>query len=369
MYQIIVLNPGSTSTKLAVFQDDKKVLGGEVDCDPAELAKCNDIVDQLPYRYRLIEDWLLENDVKIEETAAFSAICTGLRPVNAGVYAVNNIMYADGAIGPGSKHPGNLGPMLAYDFAKKYGGKPFVVDTSAVDQFCLEARLTGMKEIQRISRGHPLNQRAVAMRCSSDLGKEYTETNLVVAHMGGGISVCAHQQGRMVDNIDSTRGEGRMAPTRSGGVPAADVVELCFSGNYSKKEMMDKIMKVGGWMDLLGTSDAREVLKRIDNGDRFAELVFRTTAYQISKDIGAMAAVMDGNVDAVVLTGGLARSDRFVDMIKQKVSYLAPVYVYPGEFEMEALASGALRVLRGEEEAQVYTREPVFPGFEEALQL
>jgi butyrate kinase len=367
MHQIVVLNPGSTSTKLAVYEDDKNILNRSVDCDPRELDRCQEIIDQLPYRYNLIQQCLEDSGIDLHKTDAFSAICTGLRPVNAGVYEVNEKMYADGAAGVGSKHPGNLGPLLAHDFARRFGGRAFVVDASAVDQFCLEARLTGMKEVLRISRGHPLNQRAAAKRCAADLGKPYKGVNLVVVHMGGGISVCAHQRGRMIDNVDSTRGEGRMAPTRSGAVPAADVIEMCFSNKYSEKQMLEKVMKVGGWCALLGTSDAREVVRRIEAGDRFAELVLRTTAYQIAKDVGAMAAVLKGQVDAVVLTAGLAYCRPLVDDITNRVAFLAPVMVYPGEFEMKALSTGALKALRGEEAVQTYTGKPVFRGFEEEL--
>lgn len=369
MHQIIVLNPGSTSTKIALYEDDRCVFRDSVDCDSTVLAACAEIVDQLPYRAETIRRALEAHGVDLNQTTAFSAICTGLRPTPAGVYEVNDIMYADGAIGPGSKHPGNLGPMLAMDFAKEYSARAFVVDPSSSDEFCLEARLTGMKEVLRTSRGHPLNQRAAAMRCAADLGKRYDEVNLVVVHMGGGISVCAHQRGKMVDNIDSTRGEGRMAPTRCGSVPVADVIEMCFSGNYTKKEMMEKVMKRGGWMDHLGTADAREVLQRIENGDRFAELVLQTTAYQIAKDVGACAAVLRGQMDAVVFTGGLANCKPLVHMIAERVGFLAGIRVYPGEFEMDALAAGALRVLRGEAAPQAYTGEPVFRGFEEALKI
>ena len=364
MYRIIVLNPGSTSTKVALYEDDQKVFSETIDHPAKDLAVFPNIVDQLPYRKEIITKTLKEKGVDPSTADAFSAICTGLLPMAGGVFEVNEKMYEHGQIGPGSKHPGNLGPLLAKDFAEEFGGRAFIVDASSVDEFEEEARMTGFVELFRTSRGHPLNQRAAARRYAVDCQKAYEELNLVVAHLGGGISVSAHCQGKMVDTVDSTRGEGRMAPTRSGTAPLADVIELCYSGKYTKKEMLTKVMKTGGWTAHLGTSDAREVEQRIEDGDRFAELVYRTTAYQIAKDIAAMASVMKGKVDAIILTGGVAYSEMMVNMLKERVEFIAPVKVYPGEFEMDALASGALRVLEGREEPKSYTGEPVFPGFD-----
>ncbi|MDO4474077.1 MAG: butyrate kinase [Eubacteriales bacterium] len=364
MYRVIVLNPGSTSTKVAMYEGDRKVFTENISHPASDLAVFPNIVDQLPYRKEIITKTLKERGVDPGEADAFSAICTGLLPMEGGVYEVNETMYAHGQVGPGSKHPGNLGPLLAKDFAEEFGGRAFIVDASSVDEFEEEARMTGFAEVLRTSRGHPLNQRAAARKYADDCGKQYEEMNLVVAHLGGGISVSAHCQGQMVDTVDSTRGEGRMAPTRSGTAPLADVVELCYSGEYTKKDMYTKIMKTGGWTAHLGTSDAREVEKRIAEGDAFADLVYRTTAYQIAKDIAAMASVMKGKVDAIILTGGVAYSDLMTGMIRERVEFIAPVEVYPGEFEMDALASGAIRVLEGREEPKSYTGEPVFPGFD-----
>lgn len=365
-YQIIAVNPGSTSTKVAVFQDDRKAFSINVQHPVSELAAFPEIVDQLDYRKKTILETLREHQVDLHRTDAFSGRCTGLLPMPGGVYEVNELMYRHGAIGPGSKHPGNLGPMIARDFAQQFGGRAFVVNPSSVDEFCIEARLTGLHDILRTSRGHPLNQKEVAIRFAAQLGKRYDEINVVVVHMGGGISVTAHRRGKMIDTADSTRGEGRMAPTRTGALPAAALTELCFSGKYTQKELLNKIMKTGGWVDLLGTADALEVEKQIRAGDRFAELVYDTTAYQIAKDIGAYAAVLSGDVDGILLTGGLAYGKDFVAKIEQRVRFIAPVYTFAGEYEMEGLASGALRVLRGEETPLSYTGEPVFPGFEAA---
>jgi len=366
VFQIIAINPGSTSTKVAVFDNDKKRFSINVPHPIEELRRFAEIADQLDYRKETILGFLAEGGVDLGRTAAFSGRCTGLLPMAGGVYEVNDLMYKHGSVGIGSKHPGNLGPMIARDFARQFGGRSFVVNPSSADEFCIEARLTGFSEILRTSRGHPLNQKEVAIRYAAGLGRRYEDINAVVVHMGGGISVTAHRKGKMIDTADSTRGEGRMAPTRTGALPAASLVELCFSGKYTKKELLDKIMKTGGWTDLLGTADALEVEARIKAGDTFAKLVYETTAYQIAKDIGAYAAVLRGDVDSILLTGGLAHSDYLVGIIRDMTGFIAPVTAYPGEYEMEGLATGALRVLRGEELPLFYTGEPVFKGFSAA---
>lgn len=363
VYQIIVVNPGSTSTKIAAFKNEKNFFSTNLDHLASELAKYDDIPQQLPFRKKTIMRAIEQENIDISKTTAFSAICTGLLPMPGGTYEVNDLMYEHGKVGIGSKHPGNLGPMLALELARQFGARGFVVNPSSIDEFCDMARLTGFHEVLRTSRGHPLNQKEVAIRFARDSGRRYQDINLVVVHMGGGISICAHEKGKIIDGADSTRGEGRMAPTRTGALPSALVVELCFSGKYTKKQLLDKIQKTGGWVDLLGTSDAREVERRIAGGDKFAKLVYETTAYQIAKDIGAYAAAMSGDVDAVLLTGGLAYSKYLADIITARVGFVAPVHIYPGEFEMEALAAGALRVLRGDERALSYTGEPVFKGF------
>ena len=364
MHRIIVLNPGSTSTKVAVYDGAEKTFQENIDHPASELAKYERIVDQLPYRKQVIDEMLKGAGIDPASADAFSAICTGLLPMPGGVFEVNEIMYEHGKIGPGSRHPGNLGPLLAKDFAEAYGRRAFVVDPSSLDEFTEEARMTGFVELLRTPRGHPLNQRAVARRYAADHGTTYEQVNLVVVHMGGGMSVGAHEKGKMVDNVDSSRGEGRMAPTRSGTAPLADVIEMCFSGDFTKDEMLGKVMRTGGWTAHLGTADAREVEAMAEGGDRFAGLVYRTTAYQIAKDIASMAAAMKGKVDAVILTGGIAYSKLMCSMIEEYAGWVAPIEVYPGEFEMDALAAGAIRVLEGAEEPKSYTGEPVFPGFE-----
>lgn len=313
-YQITVLNPGSTSTKIAVYHDENCVFQTSVTHSAAELARYRDIPEQLPYRKEMILQTLADQKIPIDKTDAFVAICTGLPPMSGGIFRVNSLMVDHARQGLGSRHPGNLGPILAKDLADTVGVNAYIVDASSVDEFRIEARLTGISDVLRTSRGHPLNQRAVAKKFAKDCNKKYDELSLIVVHLGGGISVTAHDHGLMVDTIDSTRGEGRMAPTRSGAIPAVPLIELCFSGKYTKTQLLDRVQKIGGWVEHLGTSDGREVEQRIENGDKWAELIFDATVYQIAKDIGACAAVLSGNIDAILLTGGLAYSERLTEL-------------------------------------------------------
>lgn len=364
-YKILIINPGSTSTKVAVYEGEERIAYKNISHSAETLAQFKEIPDQFDFRKQEILNTLKEMNVEISDMSAVSGITTGLLPMQGGVYQVNELMAEHGRQGIGSKHPGNLGPMLVYEISKEFGIPGFSVDPSSVDEFCDEARFTGLVEMNRVSRGHPLNQKQVGRRFAKDENKKYEELNLVVAHMGGGISVSAHCKGQMIDTVDSTNGEGRMAPTRTGALPAAPLVELCFSGKYTKQELRKKISSTGGWVDHLGTSDALEVEKLVKDGDEYAKLVLSATVYQLAKDIAAMAATMDGKVDAILLTGGIAHSELITGMIKEKVSFIAPVKIYPGEYEMEALAAGPIRVLNGEEKALDYTGEPVFKGFPE----
>jgi butyrate kinase len=263
----------------------------------------------------------------------------------------------------GIDHPANLGPQLAYEFAKQYGAKAFVVNPPDVDEFDDVARVCGLASFVRGSSIHALNQKEVALRYAKSVNKRYEELNLIVCHIGGGISVTAHRRGRMVDSNDIARGEGPMTPTRSGALPAAPLISLCFSGKFTEKEMQDKVIKNGGLIDHLGTSDCRKVVDRAKAGDSYAALVFNAMIYQIAKEIGARAIALKGQVDAIVLTGGISYSEEVVEGIRDYAGWLAPIATYPGEHEMEALAYGALRVLREEEIPREYTGIPPWKGF------
>ena len=281
-HQIVVINPGSTSTKVAIYSNSEKLFYINIEHTAEELAKYPEIPDQLPFRRQTIIEELKKAGINVEKSSAVSAICTGLPPMLGGIYEVNDKMVEHARLGLGSRHPGNLGPILAKDMADKIGVKAYIVDPSSTDEFRIEARLTGMRGVLRTSRGHPLNQRAVAMQYANDIGKKYEDLNLVVVHMGGGISVSAHEKGKMVDTVDSTRGEGRMAPTRSGAIPAATVVEMCFSGQYSKKELLDKIVKdlqndgmmsEGSYMHAGMTSNGVAASRTTDLGNKFLKFI------------------------------------------------------------------------------------------------
>lgn len=366
-YKIFVVNPGSTSTKTAFFEGEKKVFSKTVRHDSTYLRSLGSIVQQLPYRRDVIIKALTDEGISLTNIDAFAGRGGGLPPMHAGVYEVNEKMVADASIGKGVNHAGLLGPLLAKEFADRYGGLAAVVNPPGTDELWDYARITGFKDIYRISRVHALNQKEIALRYATSVGKEYSEMNLIIVHLGGGVSVTAHLKGRMVDTVDISNGDGHMAPTRSGFIPATSLIKLCFSGKYSQQELLDRVNQNGGWVDHLGSSDALEIEAMIDSGDKYAEFIYDTTQYQIAKSIGAYATVLEGDVDAILITGGIANSKRFVQGIIKRVSYIAQVVVMPGEFEMEALAAGVIRVLSGKEKMRTYTGEPVWDGFDELL--
>ena len=363
-YKFFVINPGSTSTKIGLFENEKELFSVNVSHDAAKLKEFKEISDQLPYRKETIMNELAKKNITLEGVDAFVGRGGGLVGLEGGTYIVEETLLNHARIGFTVKHPATLGSQLAHEFANTYGGKAFVVNPPDVDELHLIARVSGFHEVPRESRGHPLNQKEVGIRYANEIGKRYEDLNLVISHIGGGVSVTAHQKGRMIDTTDCVNGDGPMAPTRSGAITANSVVKLCFSGKYTEREMYDRITKTGGLVDHLGTSDAREVVERINKGDAYAKLIYDAMIYQIGKNIGAYATVMNGEVDAILLTGGIAHDAYLVEGITKMVKYIAPVKVFAGEFEMEALAAGAWRVLTGREEAKVYTGIPVWNGFE-----
>ncbi len=356
--RIFAINPGSTSTKTALFEEDKKLFEISVSHDARTLGKS--VPDQLPDRVAFIQRAVSEAGYSLEGITAFAGRGGGGVSLESGVYRVNGLMLRDARVGLGAMHPSSLGSQIADAFTGLYGGRAFVVNPVNVDELDLVSRITGFRDIFRSCHMHALNQKEVALRYAASIGRKYQELNLLIAHIGGGITVTAHRLGRMADTSDGIEGDGPIAPTRAGSVPAAPLVELCFSGKYTREELLNRFTKDGGWMDHLGTSDAREVLRRVNAGDEYAALVNEATIHQIAKAIGAYATVLRGDVDAILLTGGLAHNESLIDEIKKRVGFIAPVAVFPGEFELEALASGALRVLRGEEEAKDYTGIPVW---------
>lgn len=277
-----------------------------------------------------------------------------LKPIEGGTYEINEAMLEDLKSGFRGEHASNLGGILAYDIAKDLNIRSFIVDPVVVDELQDVARISGLKGIERVSIFHALNQKAVARKHAKSLGKKYEELNLIVAHLGGGVSVGAHEKGKVIDVPNALNGEGPFSPERAGGLPVGQLIELCFSGKYTKEEIKKMIVGNGGIVSYLGTNDAREVSKRIKEGDKEAELIYYAMAYQVSKEIGACAAVLKGNVDGILITGGIAYDEEFTSWIEERVKFIAPVTIYPGEDELAALAQGGLRVLKGEEEAKIY---------------
>lgn len=353
-YRILAINPGSTSTKIAIYDDEKPVLETTLRHPAEEINKYDKIYDQYEFRKNVILDTLNEKGINLTKLNAVVGRGGLLKPIKGGTYAVNEKMLEDLKVGVLGEHASNLGGILAHEIASKLNIPSFIVDPVVVDEMEDVARISGMPEIERKSIFHALNQKAVARRAAKEKEKTYEEMNLVVAHLGGGISVGAHEKGRVIDVNNALDGEGPFSPERSGGLPVGDLAKLCFSGKYALDDIKKKIKGKGGLVAYLGTNDGREVVKMIENGDEKAELVYKAMAYQVAKEIGSCAAVLKGKVDAIVITGGIAYDNMFVSWIKERVGFIADVLVYPGEDEMIALAEGGLRVLRGEEKAQEY---------------
>ena len=363
-YRLFTINPGSTSTKIALFENERELFASTVSHNAAKLKEFREISDQLPYRKETILGELAKNNISLKGIDAFVGRGGGLVGLEGGTYTINETLLHHARIGFTVKHPATLGSQLAHEFAATYGGKAFVVNPPDVDEFDLIARVSGLSDVPRESRGHPLNQKEVAIRYAAEIGRRYEDLNLIISHIGGGISVTAHKKGRMVDSNDVINGDGPMAPTRAGSIPATAIIKMCYSGRHTEKEMYDRITKTGGLVDHLGTSEVPEILERIKKGDAYAQLIYDAMIYQICKNIGAYATVLKGEVDAILLTGGIANDPYLVGKITDMVTYIAPIKVYAGEFEMEALASGALRVLTGQEKPKQYTGVPVWNGFE-----
>lgn len=348
MNKILALNFGSTSSKIAYFEDDVMVIKETIQHPIEELSQFKDIFDQEEYRVATISDFMKKHKIEQETIDVF--VCWGghCKPVLGGVYRINDQFLSQVKSTKYGRHPGDLTPFVT----KKLAGNKLAltVDPPTIDEFSNLAKYTGIKEIKRKSLMQTLNQKAVSKKYAQDIHKTYEELNLIVCHMGGGISVVAHQKGRMVDANNGLDGDGPLASNRAGSVPAGDLVDMCFSGQYSHDEMRKLLTGKGGLVNLLGESDTRNVEKKIALKDTYAKEVYDAMIYQIAKQIGATSAIFKGQVDAILLTGGMANSEYVVQQIKEYVSYVAPIFVYPGELEMESLGQNAYRVLRGIEE-------------------
>lgn len=353
-YRILTINTGSTSTKISVFHDENEVFTEVLRHSNEEIGSFQTVYGQFEFRKGMICKTLKENAIDLNTLDAVAGRGGNMKPVVGGTYVVNDIMLEDLKVGVMGQHASNLGGIVAHAIASPLNLKSYVVDPVVVDELEELARLSGLTGINRKSKDHPLNQKATARMAAKELGSTYEQLNFIVAHMGGGISVGAHKKGKIVDVNNSLDGDGPYTPERAGSLPTGALINMCFSGQYTEQDLRKKIVGGGGLVAYLGTNDGREVASRIKSGDEEARLIFEGMAYQIAKEIGSCSAVLKGDVDAIILTGGLAYDDTLVGWIKERVEFIAKVMVYPGEQEMIALAQGVLRVINGQEEARVY---------------
>lgn len=351
--RILAINPGSTSTKIAVYENENRIFVTTFYHSPEALSHFPTILSQYDYRKELIIDELKKENLFSD----FDAIVGRgglLKPIASGVYEVNEVMKND-LRNATMQHACNLGGLLAEDIALLIPGcKAYIADPVVVDELDDVARLSGSPLMMRKSVFHALNHKAIARKYARSVNKKYEELDLIVAHLGGGISVAAHRQGRVIDVNNALEGSGPFSPERAGTLPARQLVDLCFSGDYTQEEIKKMITGRGGLMAHLGTTDARDVVKRINEGDARAELVLKSMIYNIAKEIGSMSVVLHGKVDAILLTGGISYNDYCINKLKEYIAFIAPVYVFPGEDEMEALAFNALGVLRGKLNCKEY---------------
>ena len=350
----LVINPGSTSTKVGVFEDETLLFEETLRHPTEEIAKYASVIDQKDFRKAIILDFLKEKNCAPESLNVIVGRGGLLKPIPGGTYPVSDALLADLKAGVQGQHASNLGGILAREIGDSLGIPSYIVDPVVVDELTNKARISGMPELPRRSIFHALNQKAVARRFAKENGKRYEDLNLIVIHMGGGVSVGAHNHGKVVDVTNILDGEGGFSPARSGTVPVGDLVKMCFSGKYTQQEVYKKICGNGGFNGYLHTNDARTVGKMADEGNAEAKLVWDAFFYQIAKDAGAMAAVLHGQVDQIILTGGIAYNPNTEKYLKEYLGFIAPITVYPGEDELLALCQGALRVMTGEEKPMEY---------------
>lgn len=350
--QILVVNPGSTSTKVALYENGAVLWKEDIRYTKDEINRYVHIADQQFMRQKDLRRILEEKKVTVADLWAICSRGPDVYPIGSGTYAVDENMMTELIHNPCIEHACNLGAMMTYPLGQEYGIPVFIVDTGLVDELTDEAAMTGIKDVRRRCRWHALSQRAIYRRVAESLGKDIAHTTCVICHMGGGLSVGAHRNGRTVDVNNSMDGDGPMSANRAGSIPNIDILEMAFDQHLSKREIWDKLVGSGGLVGHLGTENLQEIEERIAKGDTYAAKVIDCMVYQIAKEIGALCTALKGQVDAIALTGGMAHSDYLISRIKEYVAYLAPVQVYPGECEMEALYEGAKRVMDGMEEAR-----------------
>lgn len=350
----LIINPGSTSTKIGVFEDETLLFEETLRHSTEEIAKYGSIFEQKDFRKDIIMNLLKEKNFDIKSLGMIVGRGGMLRPIPGGTYEVTDTLLEDLKIGKQGQHASNLGGILAREIGDEIGVKSFIVDPVVVDELCDIARFSGVPELPRTSVFHALNQKAVAKRYAKENNRKYEDVNLVVVHMGGGVSVGAHTGGNIVDVFNALDGDGAFSPERAGGVPSGALIKMCFSGKYTEKEVYKKIVGNGGFNAYLGTNDMRDVEKMVEGGDEKARVLREAFIFQVAKDIGAMACVLNGKVDAIVATGGIAYDKKVIAGLKERCEWIAPFTVYPGEDELLALVQGGLRVINGEESAKEY---------------
>lgn len=350
----LIINPGSTSTKIGVFEDETLLFEETLRHSTEEIAQYASIVDQKDFRKEIIVNLLKEKNFDIKSLNMVVGRGGMLKPIPGGTYAVTDDLLEDLKIGKQGQHASNLGGILAREIGDSIGVPSFIVDPVVVDEMMPIARYSGVPELPRTSVFHALNQKAVAKRYANETGKAYTDLNLIVVHMGGGVSVGAHKNGRVIDIFNALDGDGAFSPERAGSVPSGALVKMCFSGKYTEKEVYKKLVGNGGFNAYMGTNDMRDVEKAVLAGDKNAEEIRDAFILQVAKDMGSMACVLDGKVDQIIVTGGIAYDKGVVAGLKERAEWIAPFTVYPGEDELLALVQGGLRVINGVEEAMKY---------------
>lgn len=351
--KLLIINPGGTSTKIAVFENEEEIFKKSIPHTAEELEPFAHVFDEYEYRKDLIIKTIEEAGFKIKEFECIVGRGGLMHPITGGTYRVNDKMVDDLKNAVEGEHASNLGAVLAKSIGDMVGVPSFVVDPVSVDEMMPKARIAGIKDLERPSWFHALNHKAVSRFVAKKLGKKYEECNFIVAHLGSGISIVAHNKGKMVDGSGG-RTNGPFSPERSGGLPTYPLIELCYSGKYSHEEMVSKVSSIGGMYDYLGTKDLIEIEKRIEDADEEAKLIYDAFVYFVAREIASYVPALDGKIDRIIITGGIAHSEYVTSEISRMNSIIAPTEVVAGEFEMVALALGSLRVLRGEEEAKVY---------------
>ena len=352
--KLFAINPGSTSTKIGVFEDETLLFEETLRHSTEEIASYASIVDQKDFRKNIILNLLDSKNFDINSLNVVVGRGGMLKPIPGGTYPVSDSLLEDLKIGVQGQHASNLGGILAKEIGDSIGVPSYIVDPTVVDELEDVARYSGVPELPRISVFHALNQKAVAKRYAKEIGKAYDSLNLIVVHMGGGVSVGAHKQGRVVDVFNALDGDGAFSPERAGAVPSGALIKMCYSGKYTEAEAYKKICGNGGFNAYLGTNDMRDVEKMASEGNKEAAMVRSAFIHQVAKDIGSMACVLNGKIDQIIATGGIAYDKGVIAGLKEKCEWMAPFTVYPGEDELLALAQGAIRVLNGEEAAKEY---------------